>query len=105
MKHDSNFVNQAQQFFLPKKESVIGPLGEKLTLDLLPKPTSRWTPRRKAEVVAAVQGGMLDVRAACEIYNISLEEFNCWDRAIERTGLRGLRVTKLQNYRKLLADD
>src|ERR1700741_3075749 len=39
---------------------VIGPLGEPLTLDTLPPPeTTRWVVRRKAEVVAAVNGGLL----------------------------------------------
>lgn len=39
---------------------VIGPLGEPLTLESLPKPdTTRWVVRRKAEVVAAVNGGQL----------------------------------------------
>jgi hypothetical protein len=46
---------------------VIGPLGEPLTLDSLPAPsTSRWVVRRKAEVVAAVNGGLLSVDEACE---------------------------------------
>jgi hypothetical protein len=37
---------------------VIGPLGEPLTVDTLPPPsTTRWVVRRKAEVVAAVNGG------------------------------------------------
>src|SRR3989337_1036432 len=37
---------------------VIGPLGEPLTLDSLPAPsTTRWVVRRKAAVVAAVAGG------------------------------------------------
>ena len=37
-----------------RPESVIGPLGEPLTLEDLPKPnTRRWVVRRKAEVVAA----------------------------------------------------
>jgi hypothetical protein len=105
MKHDLNLLEQAHQLLMPRKKSVIGPLGEQLTFDLLPQANSRWTPRRKAEVVAAVHGGMLDVGEACEMYNISLEEFDSWDRAIERTGLRGLRVTQFQNYRKLLARD
>lgn len=39
---------------------VIGPLGEPLTLADLPSPdTRRWVVRRKAEVVAAVNGGLL----------------------------------------------
>ena len=41
---------------------VIGPLGEPLTLDSLPPVgTTRWVVRRKAEVVAAVNGGLLSV--------------------------------------------
>ena len=50
---------------------VIGPLGEPLTLDSLPPPqTSRWVVRRKAEVVAAVSGGLLSVDEACERYQL-----------------------------------
>ena len=41
---------------------VIGPLGEPLTLATLPPAgTTRWVVRRKAEVVAAVNGGLLPV--------------------------------------------
>ena len=44
---------------------VIGPLGEPLTLDSLPPPsTTRWVVRRKAEVVSAVNGGLLSVDEA-----------------------------------------
>ena len=44
---------------------VIGPLGEPLTLDSLPPPsTTRWVVRRKAEVVAAVEGFLLTVEEA-----------------------------------------
>ena len=45
---------------------VIGPLGEPLTLaSLPPQGTTRWVVRRKAEVVAAVSGGLLSVDEAC----------------------------------------
>lgn len=55
---------------------VIGPLGEPLTLAGLPSPdTTRWVVRRKAEVVAAVAGGLLGVDDACKRYSLSLEEF------------------------------
>ncbi len=41
---------------------VIGPLGEPLSLADLPSPkTKRWVVRRKAEVVAAVNGGLLTI--------------------------------------------
>ncbi len=80
---------------------VIGPLGEILTLDDLPAPdTRRWVSRRKAEVVAAVTGGMLTIDEVCERYNLTIEEFAGWDRAVDRSGLDGLRVTKTQHYRE-----
>jgi len=81
---------------------VIGPLGEPLTLDRLPKPgTSRWVVRRKAEVVAAVNGGLLSVDEACERYGLTLEEFSSWQRAVDRSGMPGLRVTRIQHYKAL----
>ncbi len=40
--------------------STIGPSGEHLTLqDLPPSDTVRWVIRRKAELVAAIRGGLL----------------------------------------------
>jgi hypothetical protein len=81
---------------------VIGPLGESLTLDSLPPPsTSRWVVRRKAEVVAAVNGGLLSVDEACERYTLTLEEFASWQRAVDRSGMPGLRVTRIQHYKSL----
>jgi len=82
--------------------SVIGPLGEPLTVDLLPPPeTTRWVVRRKAEVVAAVSGGLLTVDEVCDRYNLSIEEFASWQRAVDRAGMPGLRVTRVQQYRAL----
>lgn len=81
---------------------VIGPLGEPLTLDSLPPPsTSRWVVRRKAEVVAAVNGGLLSVDEACTRYSLTVEEFATWQRAIDRSGMPGLRVTRIQHYKTL----
>ena len=81
---------------------VIGPLGEPLTLDTLPPAnTRRWVVRRKAEVVAAVNGGLLSVDEACDRYGLTVEEFATWQRAIDRSGLPGLRVTRIQHYKSL----
>lgn len=88
-----------------RPHSVIGPLGELLTRDMLPKANARWTPRRKAEVVAAVHGGMLAIEEACALYNITVEEFDLWDRAMGRAGLHALRVTRIQSYRQIMARD
>jgi hypothetical protein len=81
---------------------VVGPLGEPLTLDSLPPAnTTRWVVRRKAEVVAAVNGGLLTVDEACARYSLTLEEFASWQRAVDRSGMHGLRVTRIQYYKSL----
>lgn len=81
---------------------VIGPLGEPLTLDTLPPPeTRRWVVRRKAEVVAAVNGGLLTVDEVCARYSLTLEEFAGWQRAVDRSGMPGLRVTRIQHYKSV----
>jgi Protein of unknown function (DUF1153) len=81
---------------------VIGPVGENLTLDRLPGPNpGRWTIRRKAEVVAAVRGGLLTFDEACVRYELAMEELINWQRAVGRSGMPGLRVTRLQQYREL----
>ena len=79
---------------------VIGPDGSPLTLaDLPPADTKRWVIRRKAEVVAAVRGGLLTLEEACERYKLTAEEFLAWQSAIDRHGLPGLRTTRIQQYR------
>ncbi len=81
---------------------VIGPLGEPLSLaDLPPASTRRWVVRRKAEVVAAVNGGLLSIDDVLERYGLTLEEFASWQRAVDRSGMQGLRVTRIQHYREL----
>jgi len=81
---------------------VIGPYGQPLTEDDLPTPGCRyWTPRRKAEVVAAVVGGLLSVDEVFERYQLTVEEFAGWQRAVDRFGLSGLKQTRLQRYRDL----
>jgi hypothetical protein len=79
---------------------VMGPDGSPLTIaDLPPPSTKRWVIRRKAEVVAAVRGGLLSLSEACERYRLTVDEFLSWQRSIERHGLPGLRATRLQQYR------
>ena len=51
---------------------VIGPDGSPLTMSDLPAPgTKRWVIRRKAEVVAAVRGGLLSLDEACRRYTLT----------------------------------
>lgn len=83
-----------------EKRRVIGPDGKPLTLDDLPPPeTKRWVARRKAEVVAAVRAQLLTLEEACKRYNLSTEEFVGWEAAIDKHGLGGLRVTRIQDFR------
>jgi len=85
-----------------RPQAVIGPLGEPLTLENLPPPdTTRWVVRRKAEVVAAVKGGLLTMEEACARYSLSVEEYLSWQRSVERNGMPGLRVTRVQQYRSI----
>jgi Protein of unknown function (DUF1153) len=80
---------------------VIGPLGTPLTIANLPLPhTKRWVIRRKAEVVAAVRGGLLSLEEACSRYGLNSDEVVSWQRLIDRFGLRGLRTTRTQFYRE-----
>ena len=79
---------------------VIGPDGSPLTIaDLPPAGTHRWVIRRKAEVVAAVRGGLLSLEDACHRYKLTVEEFLSWQSSIDSHGLAGLRTTRLQKYR------
>ncbi len=80
---------------------VIGPDGSPLTVaDLPPTNTKRWVIRRKAEVVAAVRGGLLSIEEACDRYRLTVDELLSWQRSIEKHGLPGLRATRLQDYRE-----
>jgi hypothetical protein len=76
---------------------------ESVELEMLPPPdTERWVARRKAQVVAAVQSGLLSLDEAMTRYRLTLEEFTGWQRALYRHGLYGLQVTHSQICR--LAD-
>lgn len=68
---------------------------------LPPANTRRWVVRRKAEVVSAVNGGLLTIAEACERYDLTLEELASWQRSIEREGMAGLRATRVQHYRQV----
>jgi len=85
---------------------LIGPDGLPMTLETLPPAgTTRWTIGRKATVVAAVRASLITLEEACERYTLSVEEFLSWQRLVDRHGVRGLRVTRLQDYRRLLSRD
>jgi hypothetical protein len=61
---------------------------------LPPATTLRWNAKRKAEVVRAIEAGTLTYDEACRRYRMFLEELLGWQRALEESGERGLRVTR-----------
>jgi transposase-like protein len=67
--------------------------------DLPPPGTQRWVVRHKAAIVDAVRSGAVSLADACRTYQLSPEEFNSWQRLIDRDGPRALRATRLQDYR------
>ena len=84
----------------PQRSSALSPAGRPQALDDLPPPdTTRWVPRRKAEVVAGVRTGVITLEDACKRYKLSVDEFRSWERLLERHGVKGLRTTRIKAYR------
>jgi hypothetical protein len=50
-------------------------------------------------IVNAVHSGIISLEEVCRCYELSIDEFVTWRRAIETHGIPGLRVTRLQIYR------
>jgi hypothetical protein len=84
----------------PSQNSIIDAAPKSIE-ELPPPGTRRWVIRRKAEVVAGVRAGLISIEEACKRYSLSVEEFLSWQRAIDRHGLRGLRTTRIQDYRTI----
>ena len=84
-----------------RRAALLVPRDEPLALsDLPPMNTTRWTARRKAEIVAAVEKHLLTAQTARAHYGISSEELDEWQRASHSAGLSGLRITRSQQYRR-----
>jgi hypothetical protein len=85
-----------------RPEFVIGPQGTPITLGTLPAPpVGRWVALRKAEVVAAVHGGLLSTEQACAMYGLAPQELESWQAAIESLGVRGLFIKNADTLRKV----
>ena len=84
----------------PRASYVIGPAGNLLSLANLPPPApKRWNVRRKAEVVAAVIGGLISLDEACHHYTLTIQEFLVWQHAMDRFGPAGLRGVQNPHHR------
>ena len=79
---------------------VIGPDSVILTRETMPPPdTTRWVASRKAQVVTAVESGLMTIDEVMHRYSLSLEEFYSWQHAMDRAGVKGLRVAWAQEDR------
>lgn len=63
------------------------------------KNTKRWVVRKKAQVVMAIRSGELSIDEAMSRYSLSEEEISSWIRLLDAHGMRGLRSTRIQDYR------
>ena len=96
------YISQPRDSFSSR---IFAPHGNPMSVnDLPPSDTKRWVSRRKAEVVAGVRAGLITIEEACERYALSIEEFLSWQRLIDSHGVRGLRTTKIQDYRAALRE-
>lgn len=96
LRRDANYLSESNA-----NPTVIGPDGYVMTIHDLPsRNTKRWVTRRKAQVVYAVQAGLIRLEDACERYSLTPEEFASWQTMIKKHGIGGLRITRLTQYRK-----
>ncbi|MCK0166469.1 DUF1153 domain-containing protein [Jannaschia sp. S6380] len=85
----------------PGPRMVTLPDGTRMTrADLPPIGTRRWVARRKEAVVRGVQSGLLPREEAMERYDLSDEELESWEKAVDAHGRNGLKTTLLQQYRQ-----
>lgn len=84
--------------------SVTLPDGSIMThADLPPASTRSWVVSRKAAEVRGVVYSLLSQSDALSRYSLSEEELESWCDAGTGHGLKALRATHLQSYRKLYA--
>jgi hypothetical protein len=93
-------MSQKKSFSTSGDQVKIVRISRDKSLNHLPPPnTLRWVVRRKAQVVSAVRNGLLSFTEACQRYRLSEEEFQSWINLLDHHGVRGLRATRMQEYR------
>jgi hypothetical protein len=85
----------------PRAKFIVRSDGTVFSLADLPATgTRRWIMRRKADVVEAVNGGLITVEDACWRYVLTMDEFLSWQIAVERFGIAGLNAQRAQHDRR-----
>jgi hypothetical protein len=83
-----------------QSDTIPGPDGHPLAVwDLPLLHERRWTPLRKARVVVAVRGGLISADEVRRRYGLTMEELEIWQREFDRSGVKGLRVTRIKPRR------
>ncbi len=67
--------------------------------ELPPASIKRWGVRQKAMVVKAVQIGVISLDEACRRYKLLVDEFLTWQKLVSSHGIKGLRSTRIQDFR------
>ena len=89
----------------PSVRLPLGVNGEVVAPNDLPSTRpKRWVAGRKAEILAAVEVGLLTVEEACARYGLSLDEFLLWKRAVKTAGVSGLKIKRVQDHRSRRAE-
>jgi Protein of unknown function (DUF1153) len=60
---------------------------------------TRWVPRRKAELISAIENGILSAEDASKRYRLTPEELAEWQSSYSQFGARGLKATLVQQIR------
>ncbi|MGN6516207.1 MAG: DUF1153 domain-containing protein [Rhizomicrobium sp.] len=85
---------------------VIGPDGSPMTVfDLPSAKTQRWSLKLKADVIAAVKGGLISVEEATARYQLNQEKLIAWKNEVEEADLLQLRATRVRKQRTKRATD
>ncbi len=85
----------------PGPRVVTLPDGTQMTrADLPPRGTTRWVARRKEAVVRGVRSGLIGRDEAIMAYDLSEEELEGWEAAMDAHGTNGLKTTLVQQFRQ-----
>lgn len=84
----------------PRPTYITGRMGDCLTEDDLPPAGNKhWNGYQKAQVVAAIEGGLISQYEARCRYALSMEEYLTWKVILQQFGVEGLHATKAQAVR------
>ena len=69
---------------------------KEVSIDTLPPVDVRWVAARKAAVIRAVHNGEVTRGAVLEKYNMTEYELQLWEKGLDRFGIKGVMVTRIQ---------